>query len=69
MKGAPEMPHSKYPGVYAIIRLDLDTSAEDAATVVKGIPQEIAGKEAARLKQVNKGSGAFTGCRRRGRES
>jgi len=59
MTAATEMPHSKYPHVYAVVRFDMDvppTSIEHSATVVKVLSSlEFAEEEAARLRQVNKG--------------
>lgn len=53
---APDTPHSKYPHVYAIVRLDVGMNLENCATVVKILPTaDQAETEAARLREVNKG--------------
>jgi len=51
-----DKPHSKYPHVYAIVRLDSQMSLENSATVVKVLPsRDLAEQEASRLREINKG--------------
>ena len=51
-----DKPHSEYPHVYAIVRLDSQMSLENCATVVKVLPSRVlAEQEASRLREVNKG--------------
>lgn len=59
MRDAPETPHSKYPHVYAIVRIDSCTdpsSFENCATVVKVfLSHELADQEVDRLRKLNHG--------------
>lgn len=59
MLGATDKAHAKFPHVYAIVRFDSFMNGADAATVVKVMPsRDIAGREAARLSELNKGKGS-----------
>jgi hypothetical protein len=57
MQGAPDSPHSKYPHVYPIIRVDTPLDPNDAQrniTVVKVMTSQAAVEaEVSRLNQVN----------------
>jgi len=56
MSDTLKTPHSKYPHVYAIVRLDSQVSLESCATVVKVLSsRDLAEQEAARFRQINKG--------------
>jgi hypothetical protein len=50
-----DKPHSKYPHVDAIVRLDSEMSLENSATVVKVLSsRNFAEQEASRLREANK---------------
>jgi len=51
-----DKPNSKYPHVYAIVRLDSEMRLENSATVVKVLRSRVlAEAEASRLRKVNAG--------------
>jgi len=57
MQGAPDSPHSKYPHVYPIVRLDTPLNPNDPESkimVVKVLTSQLAVEaEVSRLKQIN----------------
>jgi hypothetical protein len=56
MLRAPDKPNSKYPHVYAIVRIDSYKASEKSATVVKVMAtRDQAEQEAERLRRVNQG--------------
>ncbi len=55
MRRVAEKPHTKYPHVYAIVRIDSYKRLETCATVVKVMAtRDQAEQEAERLRKVNK---------------
>ena len=59
MERAPDTPHSKYPHVYPIVRIDTpiyQTDPTSSITVVKVLTSQAAAEtEVARLNQINAG--------------
>jgi hypothetical protein len=59
MKRAPDTPHSKYPHVYPIVRIDTPIGQSDptsSITVVKVLTSQVAAEaEVSRLNQINAG--------------
>jgi hypothetical protein len=59
MQRAPDSPHSKYPHVYPIVRIDLpldQTNPTNRVTVVKVLTSQVAAEaEVSRLSQINSG--------------
>jgi hypothetical protein len=57
MRSAPDSPHSKYPHVYPIVRIDTPLSQSDPQneiTVVKVLTSQVAAEaEVSRLNQIN----------------